>query len=124
MKFNAAWHPQGEACAKALRERLPELEPVDWTIVGGSGIGRPLVEEGEHALGLEIEHQFPLTEIGAPAPSVAGHGSSLVFGKLPREGGDPVHVCIQTGRIHPYEGHGADVTTGPLGAVLSLGCKH
>ena len=47
-----------------------------------------------------------------------------MFGVLPGEDGAPdVRVCVQTGRIHPYEGHGADVATGPLGAVLSLGCK-
>ena len=124
MEFNPSWHPQGETCAQALRERLPDLKPVDWMIVGGSGIGRPLIEDGEHALGLEIEHKVELSDLGLPAPSVAGHGQSLVFGTLAREGGgDPIRVCVQTGRIHPYEGHGADVAAAPLGAVLTLGCK-
>ena len=32
-------------------------------------------------------------------------------------------MCVQTGRIHPYEGHSAAIATAPLGAVLSLGAK-
>jgi purine-nucleoside phosphorylase len=91
-------------------------------IVGGSGIGRPLVESGEHGLGLVIRCEIPLVDLGLPAPSVAGHGSSLVFGEVPAENGGPaVRVCVQTGRIHPYEGHSAGVATAPLGAVLGLG---
>ena len=124
MKFDPSWHPQGATCEQALRERLPDLHGVDWMIVGGSGIGRPLVESGEHALGLEIHHTIPLAELGLPAPSVAGHGSSLVFGELPANADGPaVSVCVQTGRIHPYEGHGAELAAAPLGAVLSLGVK-
>ena len=123
MKFDPSWHPEGAQCERALRERLPDLEPIDWMIVGGSGIGKPLVEDGEHSLGLSVEHHVPLAELGLPAPSVAGHGSSLVFGALAREGQAPVRVCVQTGRIHPYEGHSASVATAPLGAVLGLGAR-
>lgn len=128
MQFETSWHPEGAQCERALRERLPELEGVDWMIVGGSGIGQPLVEQGEHTLGLVIHHQIPLAELGLPAPSVAGHGSSLVFGELPADGAGgtgngPVRVCVQTGRIHPYEGHTAGVATAPLGAVLRIGVK-
>ena len=32
-------------------------------------------------------------------------------------------MCVQTGRIHPYEGHPASLATAPLGAVLSIGAK-
>ncbi|PRQ08507.1 purine-nucleoside phosphorylase [Enhygromyxa salina] len=125
MQFEPNWHPEGALCERALRERLPGLEPVDWMIVGGSGIGKPLVDQaGEHALGLVIQHEIPLAELGLPAPSVAGHGSSLVFGELPAADGHArVRVCVQTGRIHPYEGHPASLATAPLGAVLSLGVK-
>jgi purine-nucleoside phosphorylase len=124
MEFDPSWHPEGAQCERALRERVPDLDGVDWMIVGGSGIGKPLVEEGEHSLGLQIHHRIPLAELGLPAPSVAGHGSSLVFGELPAADGAPaVRVCVQTGRIHPYEGHSASVATAPLGAVLGVGAK-
>jgi purine-nucleoside phosphorylase len=125
MQFEANWHPEGAQCERALRQRLPDLQGVDWMIVGGSGIGTPLVEPGgEHALGLVIQHQIPLASLGLPAPSVAGHGSALVFGELPAADGHPaIRVCVQTGRIHPYEGHTAAVATAPLGAVLSIGVK-
>jgi purine-nucleoside phosphorylase len=126
--MDPSWHPEGARCEHALREHLRALDGewlssgVDWMIVGGSGIGRPLVEAGEHALGLVIRHEVPLAELGLPAPSVAGHGSSLVFGELPTDDGrPPVRVCVQTGRIHPYEGHSVGIATAPLGAVLGLG---
>ena len=94
-------------------------------IVGGSGIGRPLVESGNDGLGLVVRCDIPLVELGLPAPSVAGHGSSLVFGEMPADDKGPaVRVCVQTGRIHPYEGHTAAVATAPLGAVLGIGSKY
>jgi purine-nucleoside phosphorylase len=128
MAFDPSWHPEGAQCESVLRERLAALGgqagDIDWMIIGGSGIGRPLVETGEHALGLEIELEIPLVELGLPAPSVAGHGSSLVFGQLPADDDGPaVRVCVQTGRIHPYEGHTAALVTAPLGAVLGLGAR-
>jgi purine-nucleoside phosphorylase len=128
MPFDPSWHPEGAQCEIALRERLSALNSgwssVDWMIIGGSGIGRPLVESGEHALGLEIHHEISLVELGLPAPSVAGHGSSLVFGELPADDEGPaVRVCVQTGRIHPYEGHTAGLVCAPLGAVLGLGAR-
>jgi purine-nucleoside phosphorylase len=133
MSIDPGWHPEGAQCERALRERLAALgsdwlsssRTIDWMIIGGSGIGRPLVESGEHALGLEIRHEIPLVDLGLPAPSVAGHGSSLVFGELPADDAGPaVRVCVQTGRIHPYEGHSAGLVTAPLGAVLGLGARH
>lgn len=131
MQFDPSWHPEGAQCERLLRDRLTALghddlaqRGVDWMIIGGSGLGRPLVEEGEDALGLVIACDIPLVDLGLPAPSVAGHGSSLVFGHLPASGASPaVRVCVQTGRIHPYEGHTAAVATAPLGAVLGLGVK-
>jgi purine-nucleoside phosphorylase len=124
MHFDPSWHPEGTECEVALRQRLSAAwTNLDWMIIGGSGIGTPLVEAGEHSLGLTIQHNIPLADLGLPAPSVAGHGSSLVFGELAGDDGRIVRVCVQTGRIHPYEGHSAAVVTAPLGAVLRLGVK-
>lgn len=100
----------------ALEQRLGALEPVDWMVVCGSGMGRDLVGEGPGSLGLEVTQKVGLAELGLPAPSVAGHGQSLVWGRL----GD-ARVCLQTGRIHPYEGHDIRVCTAALAAVLEAG---
>lgn len=122
-QFDPSWHPEGAQCEALLRERLTaDWSGLDWMIIGGSGIGTPLVEPGEHSLGLAIEQKIPLAELGLPAPSVAGHGGALVFGTL-TVGARIVRVCVQTGRIHPYEGHSAALVTAPLGAVLGLGLQ-
>lgn len=122
--FDPSWHPEGRQCEAALRERLTgDWSNLDWMIVGGSGIGVPLVEQGPHGLGLIIQQKIALAELGLPAPSVAGHGSSLVFGVIEIGEGRALRVCVQTGRIHPYEGHTAALATAPLGAVLQLGVK-
>ncbi len=102
----------------ALEQKLGALEPVDWMVVCGSGMGRDLVGDGPGGLGLEITAKVGLAELGLPAPSVAGHGQSLVWGRL-----GEARVCLQTGRIHPYEGHDIRVCTAALAAVLQGGAK-
>lgn len=120
--IDPAWHPEGAECARALRERLPDLAPVDWLIIGGSGIGRPLVEQGEHGLGLRVLHSIALADLGLPAPSVPGHGGALVIGEIDRPGiGTPIRVAVQTGRIHPYEGHTSALACGAIGAMFEIG---
>jgi purine-nucleoside phosphorylase len=119
--FDPTWHPEGTECARVLRERLPGLAPVDWLLIGGSGIGRPLVEQGEHGLGLRVLHSIALADLGLPAPSVPGHGSALVIGELDRPGGPALRIAVQTGRIHPYEGHTAALACAAIGAMLEIG---
>lgn len=92
--------------------------PIDWYLVCGSGMGTGLVGDGDDALGLEIESSIGLAELGLPAPSVAGHGGALVFGRLGER-----RVCVQSGRIHPYEGHPIRVCTAALEAGLRAGAK-
>lgn len=99
-----------------LESRLSSLEPVDWMVVCGSGMGKDLVGEGPGSLGLEVTEKIGLAELGLPAPSVEGHGQSLVWGRL----GDS-RVCLQTGRIHPYEGHDIRICTAAMKAVLEIG---
>ena len=97
--------------ASALAERV-RRDTLDWLVICGSGLGSGLV--GEDGIGLEIEQTVPLTDLGLPAPSVAGHGHALVFGQVGDRG-----VCFQTGRLHPYEGVPVSVCTAAMDAVLS-----
>lgn len=90
---------------------------IDWAIVAGSGLGVGFVAE-QGGIGLQIEGGLPLAELGLPAPSVQGHGNSLVWGRV---GGS--FVCVQTGRLHPYEGHPIGVCTAPLAAMLGNGAR-
>lgn len=99
-----------------LRERLGGRR-LDWALVAGSGLGVGFVAP-QGGIGLTIEGQMPLAELGLPAPSVAGHGNSLVWGTI---GGS--FVCVQTGRLHPYEGHPIAVCTTPLAAMLGCGAR-
>ena len=84
---------------------------VDWVLVCGSGLGPGLIDDG--LLGLEVEASVGLAELGLPAPEVAGHGKSLVVGTV-----GPRRVAVQTGRIHPYEGHDVRLGTAALDAAL------
>jgi len=90
---------------------------LDWALVAGSGLGVGFVA-ADGGIGLEIEGQLALAELGLPAPSVAGHGNSLVWGRVGAS-----RVCVQTGRLHPYEGHPIGVCTAPLAAMLACGAR-
>lgn len=107
--------PAAVHAAEALHARLPG--PIDWAVVAGSGLGVGFVA-AEGGLGLAIEGDLPLAELGLPAPSVAGHGNRLVWGKIGAR-----RVCVQTGRLHPYEGHPLGVCTAPLAAMLANGAR-
>lgn len=102
--------------AEILRERLEGLA-LDWVVVSGSGfVG--IAADGPNGLGMTIEGSIPLRGLGLPAPTVAGHGNGLVFGTI-----GSLRVCVQTGRIHPYEGHPMAATTAPLFAMLANGAR-
>ena len=101
-----------------LRQRAVLGEGIDWMVVCGSGMGADLVGEGEGALGLEIDATIGLAELGLPAPTVHGHGQSLVFGRL-----EGRRLCVQTGRIHPYEGHDIRICTAAMRAALAHGAQ-
>lgn len=95
-----------------LGERQPH-----WMLVCGSGMGAGLMlPASDGGLGLKIEAQVTLAELGLPVSSVPGHGNSLVLGTLGAS-----TVCVQTGRLHPYEGHDVRLCTTALDAVLSRG---
>lgn len=105
-----------QRATEALQSRLGG-ESIDWALICGSGIGKGMVGKGS-GLGLEIEWTLPLVELGLPAPTVAGHGSALVFGRIGER-----RVCVQTGRLHPYEGHPIAVCTAALQAMLACGAR-
>lgn len=108
--------PAAIHATELLRARLGGRR-LDWAVVAGSGLGVGFVAE-QGGIGLTIEGQLQLAELGLPAPSVAGHGNSLVWGRV----GDAL-VCVQTGRLHPYEGHPIGVCTAPLAAMLGCGAR-
>jgi purine-nucleoside phosphorylase len=107
--------PVAVHAAEVLNHRLGG--PIDWALVAGSGLGVGFVA-AEGGLGLTIEGDLPLAELGLPAPSVAGHGNRLVWGRVGER-----RVCVQTGRLHPYEGHSMGVCTAPLAAMLANGAR-
>lgn len=85
-----------DAAAHALRERLEGLEP-RVAVTMGSGLGG-LAERIEDAL------EVPYGELpGWPETGVEGHAGRAVGGRL---GG--VAVLGLVGRVHFYEGHGAE----------------
>ncbi|MEZ4426372.1 MAG: purine-nucleoside phosphorylase [Nannocystaceae bacterium] len=103
---------------EVLSDRL-ERRRVDWALICGSGIGAGIdrsIEEG--GIGLQVEGSATLAELGLPVPEVKGHGAALVFGRVGEQ-----RVCVQTGRIHPYEGHHVRVCTAALGAMLGAGAR-
>lgn len=115
MSTHALTDPYKHA-TELLRERLGG-RALDWALVGGSGLGVGFVAP-QGGIGLQIEGQLTLAELGLPAASVAGHGNSLVWGTLGAS-----FVCVQTGRLHPYEGHPISVCTTPLAAMLGCGAR-
>ncbi len=108
--------PAAVQATNILRQALGD-QPLDWALVAGSGLGVGFVA-AEGGIGIEIEGQLALAELGLPAPSVAGHGNSLVWGRVGAS-----RVCVQTGRLHPYEGHPIGVCTAPLAAMLACGAR-
>ncbi len=68
-------------------------------IVLGSGLG-VLAEE------VEVSREVGFAEAGLAVSTVSGHEGKFVFGKLGR-----TDIILMKGRVHLYEGHGADAVT-------------
>lgn len=101
--------------ATTLRTRLAG-RAVDWVLVCGSGVGRGLLQDD--GLGLADRIEVPSADLGLPAPTVAGHAGSVVWGRVGTSG-----VLAQAGRLHPYEGHDAATCTRLLAAAIDLGAE-
>ena len=107
-----------EHARSAVREWLGDCVP-DWMLVCGSGMGAGLMEGVESGgLGVTVERQITLEALGLPVSTVPGHGNSLILGAL-----GAARVCVQTGRLHPYEGHDVRLCTTVLDTVLEAGAK-
>ena len=98
------------ATADLIRRQIPQAPQV--ALVLGSGLGA-LAEAVESAT------TFRYADLpGFPRPSVAGHGGSLVLGRL---GGRP--VAVMQGRAHYYESGRADGMNLALATLKQLGCR-
>jgi purine-nucleoside phosphorylase len=90
--------------------------PAEWFVVGGSGLGGHLVDALLPEVTARTELYF--AELGLPSSSVPGHGTRLVVGELRGR-----VIVVQTGRLHPYEGHSIDVCTAALAAACRVGVR-
>lgn len=103
-------HEAAGAIAAALQRAVPGWQPRVGLILG-SGLN-PVADSIERVLVL------PYGEIpGYPRPSVEGHAGRLVLGRL---GGVPV-ACLQ-GRVHLFEGAGAEEMRTLVRSLKLLGC--
>lgn len=105
-----------ETIANEVRRHLGSFSP-RWAVVAGSGVGSGLLDP-KAGLGLDEVGRIELTQLGMPHPTVTGHGQALVWGTLTGSG---IPVCVQTGRVHPYEGHPADLCTAVLRGLFEVG---
>jgi purine-nucleoside phosphorylase len=98
-----------QEAADAVRRRLGGIGP-SVAIVLGSGLG-------EFSARLRDAVRIPCADIPHfPRATVAGHSGELIAGKL----GDTA-VVVQSGRLHLYEGHAADVVALPIRIFAALG---
>jgi len=99
------------ATAELIRKEIPEAP--ETALVLGSGLGA-VAEAVRQPVTLRYG-DLP----GFPEPSVAGHGGSLVLGRL---AGRP--VAVMQGRAHYYESGRADGMNLALATLKALGCRH
>jgi len=115
-----------DAAQDWVRSQLDQLglERVDWIVVCGSGIGGGIeAAPADGGLGIASLARVDLGDLGLPAPSVAGHGKALVLGKMSAtdtglDAATERVVLLQTGRVHPYEGHDVRLCTAALAGAL------
>jgi purine-nucleoside phosphorylase len=96
--------------ADLIQKQVPEAPEV--ALVLGSGLG---------AVAEAVEQKVILRYAGLPGfpqPSVAGHGGSLVLGRLAGR-----RVAVMQGRAHYYESGRADGMNLALATLKELGCS-
>lgn len=96
---------------QVLQQRLPQARP-RVALVLGSGWGGVV----DH---IQDPVRIPYAELpGFPLPSVQGHASDLVWGRL-----GPHEVVVLTGRKHTYETGQPDGMKLPLRTLRDWGCE-
>jgi purine-nucleoside phosphorylase len=97
-----------EPCAHLVAQKTTLAPTVG--VVLGSGLG---------AFGGLLDQSIAYRDLpGMPQSRVAGHAGNLRLGKLSGVG----VACLQ-GRVHLYEGHGADAVAFGVRLLAKLGCK-
>ena len=99
------------AGADYVREKLQGLKPTDGIILG-SGLGK-LADQ------IESPIEIPYGSIpGFPVSTAIGHKGCFIVGSLSGK-----TVIAMQGRIHFYEGYGAQLATLPVRVMILLGIK-
>jgi purine-nucleoside phosphorylase len=105
--------PPGEAwrsVSEVLRERVPE--PPVAALVLGSGLD-------DVTDAIDVDTEIPYAELpGFPETTVPGHAGRVAFGRA-----HGVAVLVFRGRIHLYEGHGAQASALPSVVSWALGAR-
>ena len=97
--------------AEFIRSKYPNQ--VETAVVLGSGLGA-FADELENAVSIPFE-QIP----HFAKATVEGHAGRLVFGEL-----DGVHLAVQAGRFHYYEGYAMSQVTFPVRVFGLLGIEN
>ena len=97
--------------AEFIRSKYPH--PIETAVVLGSGLGA-FADELKDAVSIPFE-QIP----NFARATVDGHSGRLVLGQV-----DGIHVLVQAGRFHFYEGYDMSQVTFPIRAFGLLGIKN
>jgi purine-nucleoside phosphorylase len=100
-----------------LNERLAGRFQPSIGLVLGSGLGG-LAREIASKNAADRAIILPYSELGFPAPKVAGHAGDLVVARV----GDKDIACL-SGRIHMYEGHALDEIVFAVRCLARAGCS-
>ncbi len=103
---------QVDEAAEALRVQLGGREPTVGLVLG-SGLT-------SGTLGLTDPEEIPMSSIPhLPRPTVEGHGSSWIAGKLADRA-----VLVAAGRVHRYEGVSLGRATFGVRVLAAVGCRY
>ena len=113
MNTNHATFELAKKASLALEGHCPFDSIPKIAVVLGSGFR-------SFASSVEVTASIPFSDIpGFFSPSVAGHGSELIFGKI-----DKTPLVLLTGRCHLYEGYTSQQVAHPIRSLANLGLSH